>query len=103
MAAKSNGNEQQSGERAELFRRLRRLKEACGRNKHDQATVLIDALIDEGIDTQPRIVGAMRRLDFLDSHTVLILAEGRISKRWERDAEGRYRHGPAQAEQSDVG
>lgn len=73
-----------------LFRRLRELKRACGRNKHDQATMLIEALLDEGIGTRLPIVRILRHLGFSNDHAVLILAEGVAAKRWWRDAAGRY-------------
>lgn len=73
-----------------LFRRLRELKRACGSNKHDQATMLIEALLDERIDTRARIVGALRRLGFSNDHAVLVLSDGIAARRWRRDADGRY-------------
>lgn len=78
--------------RTALFRRLRELKRACGRNQHDQVTILIDALLDEGIDTSPRILGVLKQLDFVHAHAVLILKNGLTTRRWTRDIEGRYRH-----------
>ncbi|MEP9403435.1 hypothetical protein [Sphingomonas sp. VNH70] len=104
MAMVGNGNRPPVKETTELFRRLRWLKKASGGNKHDQATVLIEALIGEGIDTRRRIIGAMRRLDFSASHAVQTLAEGLLARRWALDAEGRYRHMlPAGTDHSEAG
>ena len=81
---------------AELFDRLRGLIQACGTeaNKHDQAIAVIAACIDEGLDTRPRIVGAMRHLGFSAAHAAMILNEatGCNSERhrWRADEGGRY-------------
>ena len=79
-----------------LFNRLRGLKAACGPriNKHDLAIVLISACIDEGLDTRPRIVGALRSLGLDYRHVAITLKQGTgvspTLHRWHRDAEGRH-------------
>ncbi len=77
-------------ERAELFRALRELKRACGKNKHDQITTLIDALLDEGIDTKPRIIGALQKLDFSASQVAAVLDDEVNRRRWRRHGHGQY-------------
>ena len=81
---------------AMLFDRLRGLIQACGpeANKHDQAIAVIAACIDEGLNTRPRIVGAMKHLGFSTAHAAMILNEATGSDpsryRWQRDSSGRY-------------
>ncbi|MCB4862723.1 hypothetical protein K7W03_24355 [Sphingobium sp. PNB] len=81
---------------AELFDRLRGLIQACGTeaNKHDQAIAVIAACIDEGLNTRPRIVGAMRHLGFSAAHAAMMLNEATgcdpSRYRWQRDSTGRY-------------
>ena len=74
---------------AAMFRGLRELMHACGTNKHDKVDILITALIDKGINTGPRIIGAAIRLDFDRAH-VAILLKGGIGLRWTRDSDGVY-------------
>lgn len=73
---------------------LRQLKAICGPNKHDQATILISACIGEGLDTRPRIVGALRHLGLDYRHVNIVLNKltgGDPQRhRWMRDAEGCY-------------
>ncbi len=80
---------------AALFDRLRDLIHACDdTSKHDQAIAVITACISEGVNTRPRLVGAMRHLGFDYRHAALTLNNGTGSDperhRWQRDAEGRY-------------
>ncbi len=74
-----------------LFRDFRDLMQACGTNKNDKADVLITALIDAGINTGPRIIGAAKRLDLDGQHAGIRLKEG-IGQRWSRDRYGKYRN-----------
>lgn len=62
-------------ERAALFRALRELKRACGKNKQDQITTLIDALLGQGIDTRSRISRALQKLDFSGSQVAAVFDE----------------------------
>jgi hypothetical protein len=73
----------------ELSERLRDLRDACGANKHDQVTILIQALLDEDIDTRNRIIGALKRLDFTAGHVARMLDEGLRARRWSLTS-GRY-------------
>lgn len=79
---------------AAIFDRLRGLMAACGSNKHDVAIALISACIEEGVDTGPRIIGTLRRLELNPGHAARMLKEGTGSDparhRWQRDEEGRY-------------
>lgn len=74
-----------------IFRDLRILKRVSGPNKNDEADVLISALIDRGINTGPRIIGAAKRLDLDGRHAGIRLREG-IGHRWSRDKDGTYRN-----------
>lgn len=76
-----------------IFGRLRALIEACGpgTNKNDRLTVLINACIDEGINTGARIVGAAKKLGFNDEHAGAVLRSG-IGDRWAREDDGTYRN-----------
>jgi hypothetical protein len=74
-----------------IFRDLRDLMQACGTNKNDKVDVLITALIDRGMDTGHRIIGAAKRLDFDGQHAGIRLSEG-VSHRWSRDEGGKYRN-----------
>ena len=81
---------------ADVLERLRALlEEIRPANRHDQAIVLIEACILEGIDTRPQIVRVGRELGFDYRHVAMTLnaQEGRHPDRhrWCRDAEGRYR------------
>lgn len=60
---------------AVIFRALRALKASFGpkANKDDRAVALIGACIIEGIDTEARIVGALRRLDIKEAHVRALL------------------------------
>jgi hypothetical protein len=78
-----------------IFQRLRKLKADCGfkPSKNDLAVVLISACIEEGLDTGPRIVGALAKLGLNKSHAGLTLRQGAgqaEAHRWFRDGEGRY-------------
>lgn len=81
---------------AALFDRLRGLIQACGpeANKHDQAIAVIAACIDEGLNTRPRIVGAMKHLGFSTAHAAMMLTEATGCNperhRWRADEGGRY-------------
>ena len=81
---------------AALIDGLRGLIADCGTsaNKHDLATVPISACIDQGLDTRPQIVAALRALDFKPQHVAIILKEatGGNPERhlWQRDAQGKY-------------
>ena len=74
-----------------MFRALRDLMHACGTNKHDKVDVLITALIDKGINTGSRIIGAASRLDCDRAH-VAIRLKGGLGDRWTRDNDGTYRN-----------
>lgn len=80
----------------ELFNGFRELLDSCGleTSKHDRAIVLIEACIDQGIDTRARIVGVAKHLGFEHGHIAILLAQntGRSpdSYRWQRDKDGQY-------------
>ena len=74
-----------------IFRDLRELMRSCGTNMHDQVDVLITALIDRGINVGPRIIGAVKRLDFDGRHAGIRLDQG-IGHRWSRGEDGIYRN-----------
>ena len=79
------------------FERLRALLKSLGpeSNKHDRALVLISACIAEGIDTRPRILGALHLLGFNRGHGAILLREGTGTSpdahRWRKAADGRYK------------
>ena len=67
-----------------------RLLGACpGANKNDRLAVAIEALIEAGVDTRSRIVGAARSLGFDPAHAGVLL--GRERHRWRRGADGAFR------------
>ena len=76
--------------------RLRGLLEDCGPgiSKHDLAIILITACIDEGLNTRPRIVGALKSLGFNSRHVAIVLkyetGDNPESKRWQVRKEGVY-------------
>jgi hypothetical protein len=74
--------------------RLRDLKDACGRNKHEQAAVLIEACIGDGITSRRGIVDVLGRMGFHHGHVVIVLNRrtGTIPgvHKWRRDETGRY-------------
>ena len=61
----------------------------CGENKNDVVDVMINALIDQGVNTSVRIFGAAVRLDCNRAH-VAIRLKGGIGVRWTRDSDGIY-------------
>ena len=74
---------------AAMFRSLRDLMDKCGSNKHDMVDVLINALIDHGINTRACIIGAAGQLDFDRGH-VAIRLKGGIGVRWTKDSDDIY-------------
>lgn len=82
-----------------VLHRIRRLLDGCGTsNLNDLAIVAIEALIEEGVDTGPQIVGAARSLGFNARHVGAILGRSEggnpARHRWQRGADGVYRlHG----------
>ena len=76
---------------AALFRGLRNLLQTSGENKNEAVDVLINALIDLGINTRSRIMGAASRLDCKSAHVVIRL-NGGDGMRWKRNADGTYRN-----------
>lgn len=79
-----------------MFRRLRWLKEraAQGGNTNDVAIVLIEACIEEGVCTRPRIVAVLKAIGLNARHVGLMLDRGTgrspVSHRWRVDGDGRY-------------
>ena len=78
-----------------LIDRLRELKEACQTsNQNHVVIVLAIACIEEGVDTKPHIIGALRRLGFGPPHVGALLDReaGANPKlyRWHKSREGRY-------------
>ncbi|KXU29479.1 hypothetical protein A0J57_23175 [Sphingobium sp. 22B] len=88
--------DQNSASDADLFKRLRGLMRSCQSEvgKHDQAIIVIAACIEEGLDTRPRIVGAMKKLGFNSAHVAITLNKATGSDlerhRWRLDGAGRY-------------
>jgi hypothetical protein len=81
----------------DLLQRLQDLRTALsadGVNKNDQAAMLINALIEEGIDTGPRRVGALTELGFNQKHAGMMLRTGLKLKpkwpNWGRRKDGTY-------------
>ncbi|QGP77779.1 hypothetical protein [Sphingobium sp. CAP-1] len=75
------------------MKRLRRLLDThgSGGNKHEQATMLIEACIMEGLNTAPKIVGALRQLGFDPRHAAIVLkGDTDYAHRWVKDANGIY-------------
>ena len=57
-----------------IFKELRALKAACRRaDSHSRAIVLIQACIDNGINTRARIRGTLAKLGFNADHAVIVL------------------------------
>ncbi len=82
--------------------RLRQLLDACGTsNRHDLVIVAIEALIEEGVNTGPQIIGAARSLGFKACHVGVILGKSEGGNpdrhRWQRGTDGVYRLHPARA------
>lgn len=79
---------------AHMFNQLRVLLIECGKNKHDRAIVLIQALIENDINTRKRIRGAAVHLGMDPAHVIIILNrhEGTDPERhyWKIDEEGNY-------------
>ena len=83
---------------AAIFGRLRELANQCeigGVNRNDAGIALITACIEEGFDTRPRIVGALKALGFDRGHIAILLKEETGADprrhRWAQDDEGRSR------------
>ena len=80
-----------------LIEDMRALREACGptANKNDQASVVIQALIEQGYNTKSRVIGAMMRVDFDRGHAASVLEHGAGSDpkryRWWCDPSKIYR------------
>lgn len=74
---------------AALFRGFRNLLQTSGNNRNEAVDVLINAMIDAGINTRSRVVGAATRLDCNRAH-VAIRLNGGVGDRWTRDSEGIY-------------
>lgn len=75
------------------IKRLRRLLDThgSGGNKHEQAIMLIEACIMEGINTGPEIIGALRQLDFDPRHIAIALkGDTDYAHRWVKDVNGIY-------------
>lgn len=68
------------------------LQETC--NKHDQVICLIQACIDEGVDTRKGLVDELTSLGYNRAHVIVILNEQAGVNpercRWWRDEPGRY-------------
>lgn len=81
---------------AAVFQRLRSLKKVLRPHLDSNmlAVAMIKAIIREGWDTGPRIVGMMKQLNFDGQHAGAILAKSRGDNPdlhyWRRDADGRY-------------
>jgi hypothetical protein len=88
---------------AAIFRRLRTLLYDLEEVKsdHDKAIVMIVACIDQGLNTGPRITGALERLGFNKRHIGIILKQETgndpARHRWMRSAEGIYELHPESA------
>ena len=76
---------------AAIFRGLRTLLQTSGDDKNYVADVLINALIDLGINTRSRIKGAASCLDCNSAHVVIRLNKG-DGLRWKRNTDGTYRN-----------
>ncbi len=61
-----------------LFARLRLLREQCGptANEHDLAYILINACIEEGINTKAHMNGVLRHLDLSRGFIAITLKQG---------------------------
>jgi hypothetical protein len=85
-----------SDDTAMVFRRLRALKKDLRPHVDSNllAIEMIKAIIGEGWDTGPRIVGTMKQLGFDGKHAGATLGKNRGENPevhyWRRDAEGRY-------------
>lgn len=76
-----------------IFQRLRQLKASCAgkTNSDDRVAMLIAACIDEGMDTDARIIGAIKRLGFERQRAVTVLRGG-VGQLWEPTEDGRFRN-----------
>lgn len=60
-------------------------------DRNELLVIAVVALIGEGVDTGPRIVGAARRLGFQAAHAGAVLRAGERGRaRWRRGADGVY-------------
>jgi hypothetical protein len=80
---------------ARVFSELRDLKAACRRaDAHSRAIVMIQACIDNGIDTRSRIRGTLIKLGFHEDHAVIMLnayaGPNPEAHHWYRDEDGTY-------------
>lgn len=76
-----------------IFQRLRKLKASCAgkANSNDRVAMLIAACIDEGIDTDSRIIGSIKRLGFERQRAVAVLRGG-VGQLWELPEDGKFRN-----------
>ena len=73
--------------------RLQRLLDTygTGANKHEQAIMLVEACISEGINTGPRIIGALKRLGFDHRHVAIVLkGDTPFAHGWRKGTDGIY-------------
>lgn len=83
----------------EILHSIRQMLDGCGTsNRNDLAIIAIEALIDVGVNTGPRIIGAAVSIGFNRAHVGAILTKSEGGNpdrhRWQRDAEGTYRLHP---------
>ena len=74
---------------ATLFRGFRNLLQSSGNNRNEAVDVLINAMIDAGINTRSRMRSAANSLDCNPAHVVIRLNAG-VGDRWTRDSDGIY-------------
>lgn len=74
---------------ATLFRGFRNLLQTSGSNTNEAVDVLINAMIDAGINTRSRMRSAANSLDCNPAHVVIRL-NGGVGYRWTRDSDGIY-------------
>jgi hypothetical protein len=76
------------------FAGLRAMLSSCDKNKHSRFIVLVNALLEGGVNLGPRIVGIAGRLGFNKKHAGLMLSEltgnDPVRHYWRRDDDGRY-------------
>ncbi len=79
--------------------RIQRMLDDCDTsNRNDLLMIAIEALIDRGVDTGPRIVGAAASMGFKRAHAGAVLSKSEGGSpdrhRWQRGSDGIYRLHP---------
>ena len=68
-----------------LYQDMKNLIASCGveANRHDLAIVVIEASLDDGINTKPHLIGFLQHLGFDRGHVANLLKFETASRRWQ--------------------